>query len=73
MRQLSKKASEFFLNTFIIFMFFITVLFITLGIFFLDYKEKSVEEMNNNYNLNVKYYSEQMKKAILLFDKKKSR
>ena len=71
MRQLSKKASEFFLNAFIIFMFFITVLFITLGIFFLDYKEKSVEEMNNNYSLNVKYYSEQMKKAILLFDKKR--
>lgn len=66
MRQLSKKASEFFLNTFIIFMFFITVLFITLGIFFLDYKEKSVEEMNNNYNLNVKYYSEQMEESNIV-------
>lgn len=70
MKQLSRKASQYFLNIILIFGLFITILFISLGMFFLDYKEKSIEEMKHNYTLNIKYYTKEIKKAILLLDKK---
>ena len=65
----SNKTLRILVNTFILVSLFLAILGTALTLFFSTYKTNLVKNMENNYSLNIDFYSNSMKKAILLLDK----
>ena len=67
--MLKKNTKTIIKNTLLLTSTFAIILFFTIWSFFSDFKDKSEEYANTNYELSVDNFNSQIKEEILLFDK----
>lgn len=67
--MLKKNKKDIIKNVLLLTFIFSLILFFTIWSFFIDYKNKSIEYSNVNYELSIEKFNNQIKEKVLLFDK----